>query len=63
MGQGGTNMDTKLSTRHLTKEMQDLLLLMVNIIRGSIRFKKGSLVFCEEQVYKVRHVYFVNKLK
>ena len=38
MGQGGTNMDRKLGPRHLTKDMQDLLL----IIRESLRFKKGN---------------------
>ncbi|KAL4600612.1 hypothetical protein ACB092_11G211700 [Castanea dentata] len=37
-GTGGTNMDTKLGLRHLTKDMQDLLL----IIRDGIRFKKGT---------------------
>ena len=38
MGQGGTNMDTKLGPRNLTKDMQDLLL----IIRDGVRFKKGN---------------------
>ena len=37
VGQGGTNMDTMLGPRHLTKDMQDLLL----IIRDGVRFKKG----------------------
>ncbi|KAL0004823.1 hypothetical protein SO802_012384 [Lithocarpus litseifolius] len=37
VGQGGTNMDTKLGPRHLTKDMQNLLL----IIRDSVKFKKG----------------------
>ena len=31
-------MDTKLGPRHLTKDMQDLLL----IIRNNVRFKKGN---------------------
>ena len=35
-----TNMDTKLGMRHLTKDMQDLLLHKVNIIRDNINFKK-----------------------
>ena len=38
VGQGGTNMDTTLAPRHLTKDMQDLLL----IIRDGIRSKKGN---------------------
>ena len=38
MGQGVTNMDTMLGLTHLTKDMQDLLL----IIRDGIRFKKGN---------------------
>ena len=38
VGQGGTNMDTILAPRHLTKDMQDLLL----VIRDNIRFKKGN---------------------
>ena len=38
VGQGGTNMDTKLGLRHLTKDMQDLLLS----IRDGIRSKKGN---------------------
>ena len=38
VGQGRTNMDTKLGPRHLTKDMQDLLL----IIRDNIRFKRGN---------------------
>ena len=28
VGQGGTNMDTTLAPRHLTKDMQDLLLII-----------------------------------
>ena len=36
VGQEGTNMDTKLGSRHLTKDMQDLLL----IIRDGLKFKK-----------------------
>ena len=42
VGQVVTNMDTKLGTRHLTKDMQDLFLHKVNIIRDNISFKKGS---------------------
>ena len=38
-GTGGTNMDTTLGLKHLTKDMHDLLL----IIRDSIRSKKGNL--------------------
>ena len=38
VGQEGTNMDTTLGPRHLTKDMQDLLL----IIRDGIRSKKGN---------------------
>ena len=38
MGQGSINMDTKLVPRHLTKDMQDLLL----IIRDGVRFEKGN---------------------
>ena len=38
VGQGSINMDTKLVPRHLTKDMQDLLL----IIRDGVRFEKGN---------------------
>ena len=38
VGQRGTNMDTKLGLRHLTKDMQDLLLS----IRDDIRSEKGN---------------------
>ena len=37
-GTGGTNMGTKLGLRHLTKDMQDLLLS----IRDGIRSEKGN---------------------
>jgi len=47
-------MDIKLGTRHLTMDMQDLLLRMVNIIRDSVRFKKGNsndtLFLCKSEV-------------
>ena len=36
MGQGSTNMDTKLGMRHLTNDMQDLLF----IIRDNVRSKE-----------------------
>ena len=43
-------MDTKLGPRHLTKDMQDLLL----VIQDSVRFKKGnssnSLFLCKSEV-------------
>ena len=43
-------MDTKLGPRHLTKDMQDLLL----IIRDNVRFKKGNsndtLFLCKSEV-------------
>ena len=51
MGQGVTNMDTELGTRHLTKDMQDLLLRTINIIRDNIRFKKGSIHRICEQAF------------
>ena len=38
MGQGATNMDTMLGSKHLTKDIQDLLL----IIRDGLKFKKGN---------------------
>ena len=41
MGQDDINMDIELGTQHLMKDMQDLFLCMVNIIRDNIRFKKG----------------------
>uniref|UniRef100_A0A7N2RB12 CRAL-TRIO domain-containing protein n=1 Tax=Quercus lobata TaxID=97700 RepID=A0A7N2RB12_QUELO len=37
-GTGGTNMDTMLGPKHLTKDMQDLLL----IIRDGVKFKKEA---------------------
>ena len=50
MEQGGINMDIKLGPRHLTKDMQDLLL----IIRDNIRFKKcnsnDTVFLCKSEV-------------
>ncbi|KAK9990912.1 hypothetical protein SO802_025897 [Lithocarpus litseifolius] len=40
VGQGVTNMDIELGTRHSMKDMQDLLPRTLNIIRDNIRFKK-----------------------